>query len=71
MELHNVTEFFEPARATLHFEGNVQALVAPGAARVPRQLDELGEFAKSAGARRRLHGESHARRCQLTPREKS
>jgi aspartyl-tRNA synthetase len=52
MELHNVTQFFEPARATLHFEGNVQAAVAPGAAAWSRkQLDELGEFAKSAGAR--------------------
>ena len=52
MELHNVTHFFEPARATLHFEGNVQALVALGAATWSRkQLDELGEFAKSAGAR--------------------
>ncbi len=36
----------------LHFEGNVQAVVAPGAAAWSRkQLDELGEFAKSAGAR--------------------
>jgi aspartyl-tRNA synthetase len=52
MELHNVTEFFEPARATLHFAGNVQAVVAPGAATWSRkQLDELAEFAKSAGAR--------------------
>ena len=52
MELHNVTPFFEPARATLHFEGNVQAVVAPGAASWSRkQLDELAEFAKSAGAR--------------------
>src|ERR1700722_18512886 len=52
MELHNVTEFFEPARATMHIEGNVQAVVAPGAASWSRkQLDELGEFAKSAGAR--------------------
>ena len=52
MELHNVSEFFEPARATMHIEGNVQALVAPGAAAWSRkQLDELGEFAKSAGAR--------------------
>jgi aspartyl-tRNA synthetase len=52
MELHNVTEFFEPARAVLHFEGNVQAVVAPGAAAWSRkQLDELAEFAKSAGAR--------------------
>jgi aspartyl-tRNA synthetase len=52
MELHNVTEFLEPARAALHFEGNVQAVVAPGAASWSRkQLDELSEFAKSAGAR--------------------
>jgi aspartyl-tRNA synthetase len=52
MELHNVTPFFEPARATLHFEGNVQAVVAPGAAAWSRkQLDELADFAKSAGAR--------------------
>jgi aspartyl-tRNA synthetase len=52
MELHNVTEHFESARAVLHFEGNVQAVVAPGAASWSRkQLDELSEFAKSAGAR--------------------
>ena len=52
LELHNVTEFFEPARATIHFEGNVQAVVAPGAATWSRkQLDELGEIGKSAGAR--------------------
>jgi aspartyl-tRNA synthetase len=52
MELHNVTEFFEPAREVLHVEGNVQAVVAPGAATFSRkQLDELGEFAKSSGAR--------------------
>jgi aspartyl-tRNA synthetase len=52
MELQDVTQHFEPARATIHFEGNVQALVAPGAAGWSRkQLDELGEVAKSAGAR--------------------
>ncbi|MGH9692115.1 MAG: aspartate--tRNA ligase [Candidatus Acidiferrales bacterium] len=52
MELRDVTPLFEPARATLHIEGNVQALVAPGAASWSRkQLDELTEFAKSAGAR--------------------
>jgi len=52
MELHNVTEFFEPARTTMHIEGNVQAVVAPGAAGWSRrQLDELSEYAKSAGAR--------------------
>ncbi len=52
MELQNVTQFFEPARETLRIEGNVQAVVAPGAASWSRkQLDELAEFAKSAGAR--------------------
>ncbi len=50
-ELHDVTQHFEPARATIHFEGNVQAVVAPGAAGWSRkQLDELGEVAKSAWA---------------------
>jgi aspartyl-tRNA synthetase len=52
IELQDVTQHFEPARATIHFEGNVQALVAPGAAGWSRkQLDELSEAAKSAGAR--------------------
>ncbi len=52
MELQNVTAFFEAARETFHFEGNVQAIVAPGAAAFSRkQLDELSEFAKSAGAK--------------------
>src|ERR1700675_1325342 len=52
MELQNVTQFFEPARETLRIEGNVQAVVAPGAASWSRkQLDELAAFAKSAGAR--------------------
>jgi aspartyl-tRNA synthetase len=52
MELQDVTQNFEPARATIHFEGNVQALVAPGAASWSRkQLDEMGEAAKTAGAR--------------------
>jgi aspartyl-tRNA synthetase len=52
MELQDVTAHFEPVRATLHIEGNVQALVAPAAAAWSRkQLDELAEMAKSAGAR--------------------
>jgi aspartyl-tRNA synthetase len=52
MELQNVTPFFERARETLHFEGNVQAIVAPAAAAFSRkQLDELSEYAKSAGAK--------------------
>jgi aspartyl-tRNA synthetase len=52
MELHNVTEFFETGREKLQIAGNVQAVVGLGAASWSRkQLDELGEFAKSAGAR--------------------
>ena len=52
MELQNVTPFFEAARETLHFEGNVQAVVAPGGAAFSRkQLDELTEYAKSVGAK--------------------
>jgi aspartyl-tRNA synthetase len=52
MELHDVTKFFESGRGKLQIEGNVQALVAPGGAAWSRkQLDELGEFAKSSGAR--------------------
>jgi aspartyl-tRNA synthetase len=52
MELQNVTEFFEPARPTFNFEGNVQAVVAPGAATWSRkQLDELAEQTKSSGAK--------------------
>ncbi len=52
MELHDVTEHFAPARETLHIEGNVQALAAPGAATFSRkQLDGIAEKAKSLGAR--------------------
>ena len=52
MELHNVTDIFEPARPALQWEGNVQAVVSPGAASWSRkQLDELAEYAKSIGAR--------------------
>jgi aspartyl-tRNA synthetase len=52
MELHDVTALFEPARETMHIEGAVQAIVAPGAAAFSRkQLDELTEHAKSLGAR--------------------
>ncbi len=52
MELHDVTEHFAPARETLHIEGKVQALAAPGAATFSRkQLDEVAEKAKSLGAR--------------------
>jgi aspartyl-tRNA synthetase len=52
MELQNVTPFLETARETFHFEGNVQAIVAPGGAAFSRkQLDELSEYAKSAGAK--------------------
>ncbi|HXX70748.1 MAG TPA: aspartate--tRNA ligase [Candidatus Acidoferrum sp.] len=52
MELRSVTHSFEPARPVLQWEGNVQAVVAPGAAAWSRkQMDELVEFAKSVGAR--------------------
>src|SRR6195256_2940591 len=52
MELHDVTEHFAPARETLHIEGHVQALAAPGAATFSRkQLHEIAEKAKSLGAR--------------------
>jgi aspartyl-tRNA synthetase len=52
MELREVTEQFAGAREKLHLEGNVQAIVAPGAASFSRkQLDELGEQAKGLGAR--------------------
>jgi aspartyl-tRNA synthetase len=52
MELHDVTSFFAAGREKLQIEGNVQAVVAQGGAAWSRkQLDELGEFAKSSGAR--------------------
>jgi len=52
MELHDVTAHFAAARETLHVEGNVYALAAPGAASFSRKhLDELGEKAKALGAR--------------------
>ena len=52
MELQNVTQHFEPARATLHIEGNVQAVVAPGAA-AGRASSSTSwpNSAKAAGAR--------------------
>jgi aspartyl-tRNA synthetase len=53
MELHEVTECFPAeARQKLQIEGNVFAFAAPGGASYSRkQLDELMEKAKSAGAR--------------------
>src|SRR3954447_19051190 len=53
MELHEVTEYFpQEAKGKLQIEGNVFAFAAPGAASYSRkQLDELTEKAKSAGAR--------------------
>ncbi len=52
MELCDVTPQFAPASETLHLEGNVQALVAPGAAAFSRkQLDEFAARAKALGAR--------------------
>jgi aspartyl-tRNA synthetase len=53
MELHEVTEAFPvDAKAKLQIEGNVFAFAAPGASGFSRkQLDELTEKAKGAGAR--------------------
>jgi aspartyl-tRNA synthetase len=53
MELHEVSDCFpEEAKQKLQIEGNVFAFAAPGAAGYSRkQLDELTERAKSAGAR--------------------
>ena len=53
MELHEVTAAFPAeAIAKLQIEGNVFAFAAPGAAGYSRkQLDELAEKAKAAGAR--------------------
>jgi aspartyl-tRNA synthetase len=53
MELHEVTEAFPAeAKSKLQIEGNVFAFAAPGAAGYSRkQLDELTDKAKAAGAR--------------------
>ncbi len=52
MELRDVTAAFEDAREKMQLTGNVQAIVAPGAAGFSRkQLDELAETAKSLGAK--------------------
>ncbi len=52
MELNDVTPHFAAGRERLRVEGNVQALVAPGAAGYSRkQIDELTEQAKGLGAR--------------------
>jgi aspartyl-tRNA synthetase len=53
MELHEVTDCFpREAKEKLQIEGGVFAFAAPGAASYSRkQLDELTERAKSAGAR--------------------
>jgi aspartyl-tRNA synthetase len=51
MELHDVTAQFAASRETLRIHGNVQAIAAPGAAAFSRkQLDELTERARAAGA---------------------
>jgi aspartyl-tRNA synthetase len=53
MELHEVTDAFpQEAKEKLQIEGHVFAFAAPGAATYSRkQLDELTEKAKAAGAR--------------------
>ena len=72
MELQNVTQFFEPARETLHIEGNVQAVVAPGAAVMVAQTARRACRIREIGGRaRRLHRESHGGRDHVGAREKS
>jgi len=53
MELQDVTPHFAPAKEALRIEGNVYAVVAPGAAATfsRKQVDELTERAKGWGAR--------------------
>jgi aspartyl-tRNA synthetase len=52
MELVELTQQFEPARAALGFEGAIFGFVAPGAAAWSRkQLDEAAERGKASGAR--------------------
>jgi aspartyl-tRNA synthetase len=53
MELHEVTDCFPPeAKEKLQIEGNIFAFAAPGAAGHSRkQLDEVTEKAKAAGAK--------------------
>jgi aspartyl-tRNA synthetase len=53
MELHEITDCFPvEAKEKLQIQGNIFAFAAPGAASYSRkQLDELTEKAKSAGAR--------------------
>src|SRR5260370_12135641 len=53
MELHEVTDCFtEEAKTKLQIEGNVFALVAPGAASYSRkELDEMTERGKAVHAR--------------------
>ncbi len=72
MELQDVTKFFEPARETFGFEGNVYALVAPGAAAWSRkQLDELAELGKGAGAQSDLHNQGDAGGSHVVARQES
>ena len=72
MELQNVTAFFEPVRETLHLEGNVQAVVAPGArfvvAQAARRTCRICEI---RGRARRLHREGHGRRRYFSARKES
>ncbi len=72
MELQDVTQHFEPARATIHFEGNVQAVVAPGAAGWSRKAARrTGRSREVSGRARRLHREGDRRRNQFAARKNS
>ena len=61
MELHNVTQFFEAARETFKFEGNVQAVVGAGRGRMVAQAARrVGGSREGFGRERRLYGEGDA-----------
>ena len=72
MELHDVTAAFRAgARDKLQIEGNVQALVAPGAAGYSRkQLDELDGEREVGGRARRLYREGDGGRDHSATGEK-
>ena len=72
MELHEVTDCVSAGseRKTADRRQRAFAFAAPGAANYSRkQLDELTEKAKSAGAQRRLLRKTRARRHDLNRRK--
>ena len=70
MELQDVTPHLAAARERLRLDGNVQALVAPGAAGYSRkQLDELAERAKELGARGLVYHKGNCRGRSIGARQ--